>query len=130
MASGDQRSLAPTGLDGTGLRIGLVRARWNTELVERLQAPVFTRRQGHGVVDSRHPLWCPLTVGREFWRDADVVVGVGTRMAEPSSLPSISGRTSFRAFAAPVEVGIIAMAAERARYRSLWRRSSVGWSPV
>ena len=36
MASGDQRSLAPTGLDGTGLRIGLVRARWNTELVERL----------------------------------------------------------------------------------------------
>ena len=46
-------------------------------LAELLQAPVFTRRQGHGVIDSRHPLWCPLTVGREFWRDADVVVGIG-----------------------------------------------------
>ena len=53
------------------------------ELAEVLQAPVFTRRQGHGVVDARHPLWCPLTVGREFWRDADVVVGVGTRMEFP-----------------------------------------------
>ncbi len=53
------------------------------ELAERLQAPVFTRRQGHGVVDARHPLWCPLTVGREFWRDADVVLGVGTRMDWP-----------------------------------------------
>ncbi len=52
-------------------------------LAETLRAPVFTRRQGHGVVDARHPLWCPLTVGREFWRTADVVVGIGTRMEFP-----------------------------------------------
>lgn len=52
-------------------------------LAERLRAPVFTRRQGHGVVDTRHPLWCPITVGREFWRDADVAIGVGTRLEFP-----------------------------------------------
>ncbi len=52
-------------------------------LAEMLRSPVFTRRQGHGVVDARHPLWCPITVGREFWRDADVVVGVGTRLEFP-----------------------------------------------
>ena len=53
------------------------------EIAERLQAPVFTRRQGHGVLDARHPLWCPLTVGREFWRDADVVLAIGTRLEFP-----------------------------------------------
>ena len=41
--------------------------------------------------------------------------GVGTRMAVPSSLPAISGNTSPRAIAAPVDVGIKARAAARAR---------------
>ena len=54
-----------------------------TALAEMLQAPVTTRRQGHGVVDSRHELYVPLTVGREFWRDADVVVAIGTRLEFP-----------------------------------------------
>lgn len=52
-------------------------------LAERLQAPVFTRRQGHGVLDARHPLWCPLPVGREFWGQADVVLAIGTRLEFP-----------------------------------------------
>ena len=39
----------------------------------------------------------------------------GTRIAVPSNLPASSGRTSPRALAAPVEVGIIAIAAARAR---------------
>jgi 6,7-dimethyl-8-ribityllumazine synthase len=30
------RAGAPEGLDGTGLRVGVVRARWNTHVVERL----------------------------------------------------------------------------------------------
>ena len=38
MASGDERAGAPEGLDGVGLRIGLVRARWNADIVERLCA--------------------------------------------------------------------------------------------
>lgn len=36
MASGDERATTPEGLDGAGLRIGIVRARWNTEIVGRL----------------------------------------------------------------------------------------------
>ncbi len=53
------------------------------ELAETLEAPVFTRRQGHGVIDARHRLWVPLTVGHVLWADADVVIGVGTRMEFP-----------------------------------------------
>lgn len=38
MAGPEQRAAAPEDLDGTGLRIGLVRARWNVDIVERLCA--------------------------------------------------------------------------------------------
>ena len=57
-------------------------------------------------------------------------VGVGTRMARPSSLPFSSGITSPTAFAAPVVVGIILIAAALARRKSLWGRSSILWSFV
>lgn len=40
MASGAERAHAPEGLDGTGLRIGLVKARWNADIVDRLEAGV------------------------------------------------------------------------------------------
>ncbi len=40
MASGDDRAVRTLGLDGTGLRIGLVKARWNSEIVDRLEAGV------------------------------------------------------------------------------------------
>ena len=53
-------------------------------------------------------------------RSTTETFGVGTRMANPSSLPSTSGMTSLRALAAPVDVGIIDRAAARARRRSLW----------
>jgi len=36
MASGDERAEIPAGLDGEGLTVGVVRARWNDEIVERL----------------------------------------------------------------------------------------------
>lgn len=36
MAEGTERAEAPEGLDGAGLRIGVVRARWNSGIVERL----------------------------------------------------------------------------------------------
>ena len=52
-------------------------------------------------------------------RSTQETFGVGTRIAEPSSLPAISGNTSPKVLAAPVEVGIKAMAAALARYRSL-----------
>ena len=55
--------------------------------------------------------------------------GVGTRIAVPSNLPASSGSTKPTARAAPVEVGIIDIAAARARCRSEWRVSKTGWSP-
>ena len=53
------------------------------ELAERLQIPVTTRRQGHGVVPRSHPLFLPLTAAYWRWPDVDVVVGVGSRMEWP-----------------------------------------------
>ena len=45
-----------------------------------LQAPVLGYRRGRGVLDSRDPLSVTLPLGRELWGEADVVLGVGTRM--------------------------------------------------
>ena len=45
--------------------------------------------------------------------------GVGTLIAVPSSFPFNSGRTKLKAFAAPVDVGIIDIAAPLALLKSL-----------
>ena len=50
------------------------------ELAEMLEAPVFARYMGLGVLDSRHRLHAYLTMGRDLWPTSDVVVGIGTRM--------------------------------------------------
>jgi len=51
-----------------------------TALAELLQAPVTAFRMGHGVVDSRNPLSVTAPIGHHLWGDADVVVGIGTRL--------------------------------------------------
>ena len=55
-----------------------------TELAEALEAPVFARHMGLGVVDTRHRLHAYLTVGRELWPTSDVVIGIGSRMEFPN----------------------------------------------
>jgi 6,7-dimethyl-8-ribityllumazine synthase len=40
MASGDERAEVPEDLHGVGLRIGLVKARWNADIIQRLEAGV------------------------------------------------------------------------------------------
>lgn len=50
------------------------------EVAEILQAPVSSHRTGRGVLDSRHPLSVNSAVGHRLWRDADVVLAVGTRL--------------------------------------------------
>src|SRR5712691_4290475 len=50
------------------------------ELSRLIQAPVLAYRRGRGVLDSRDPLSVTLPLGRELWGEADVVLGVGTRM--------------------------------------------------
>ena len=57
-------------------------------------------------------------------------VGTGTRRAVPSRRPSIDCMTRLVARAAPVEVGMMLMAAARARRRSLCGPSTSDWSPV
>src|SRR5262245_40369381 len=54
-----------------------------TALSVLLQAPVLGYRRGRGVLDSRDPLSITLPLGRELWGEADVVLGVGTRMFYP-----------------------------------------------
>ena len=54
------------------------------ELAEMLEAPVFARHMGLGVVDTRHRLHAYLTVGRDLWPRSDVVLGIGTRMEFPN----------------------------------------------
>jgi acetolactate synthase-1/2/3 large subunit len=51
-----------------------------TALAEMLQAPVVSHRTGRGVIDGRNPLSVNVELGPHFWRDADVVLAVGTRL--------------------------------------------------
>ena len=50
---------------------------------ELLQAPVTTRRMGQGVIPTAHELFAPLAVGHRLWADADLVIGIGTRLEWP-----------------------------------------------
>ena len=65
-----------------------------TRLSAMLQAPVLGYRRGRGVLDSRDPLSVTLPLGHELWREADVVLGVGTRMLHPAHATGASTRTS------------------------------------
>jgi 6,7-dimethyl-8-ribityllumazine synthase len=49
VTAGDKRAALPSGLDGTGLRIGVVRARWNAHIVDRLAEGVGRGLAGLGV---------------------------------------------------------------------------------
>jgi len=51
MASGDERAAIPDGLSGAGLRIGVVSARWNTAIVDRLAEGVTRGLTDLGVTE-------------------------------------------------------------------------------
>jgi acetolactate synthase-1/2/3 large subunit len=57
-----------------------------TRLSALLQAPVLAYRRGRGVLDSRDPLSVTLPLGHELWREADVVLAVGTRLHNPQTM--------------------------------------------
>ncbi|MGC1888843.1 MAG: thiamine pyrophosphate-binding protein, partial [Stellaceae bacterium] len=50
---------------------------------EMLQAPVVSYTGGKGIVSDRHYLAQSAAAGHELWRDADVVLAVGTRLHQP-----------------------------------------------
>ncbi len=49
MTAGDKGAAPPPGLDGAGLSIGVVRARWNAHIVDRLASGVGRALAGLGV---------------------------------------------------------------------------------
>jgi acetolactate synthase-1/2/3 large subunit len=51
-----------------------------TELSRLLQAPVLGYRRGRGILASRDPLSVTLPLGHALWAEADVVLGIGTRL--------------------------------------------------
>lgn len=51
-------------------------------LAEMLQAPVIMSRNGRGAMSSEHYLAMPLVAGRRLWADADVALGVGSRLTD------------------------------------------------
>jgi acetolactate synthase I/II/III large subunit len=52
-------------------------------IAERLGAPVVSHLQGRGMIDSRHPLSIGRAEAFRMWRDADVILAVGTRFNTP-----------------------------------------------
>jgi acetolactate synthase I/II/III large subunit len=52
-------------------------------LAEKLSAPVVMTQNGRGVIPDDHPLAFNMLCGQEFWREADLVVAIGTRMVTP-----------------------------------------------
>ncbi len=54
-------------------------------LAARLGAPVMIFRRGRGVIPTAHPLAVSWTEGHRLWAEADVVLGVGTRLLRPLS---------------------------------------------
>jgi acetolactate synthase-1/2/3 large subunit len=51
-----------------------------TELSRLLQAPVFAFRRGRGVLDGRNPFSVTMPLAHELWAEADLVLGIGTRL--------------------------------------------------
>lgn len=51
-----------------------------TALSGILQAPVFSFRRGRGVLDGRSPFSVAMPLARDLWGEADVVLGIGTRL--------------------------------------------------
>ncbi|MEA2813652.1 MAG: acetolactate synthase large subunit [Rhodospirillaceae bacterium] len=51
-----------------------------TALSAMLQAPVLGYRRGRGALDGRDPFSVTLPLGRDLWGEADVVLGIGSRM--------------------------------------------------
>lgn len=52
-------------------------------LAELIQAPVCAYRMGRGTLDERHPLSLNLPGGHRYWKECDVVIGIGARLQMP-----------------------------------------------
>lgn len=73
-------------------------------VADMLQAPVVSHRQGKGVVSDRHYLSQTYPAGHRLWRDADVVLAVGTRLKYPLMYWGTKGLNIIRVDIDPEEV--------------------------
>ena len=55
------------------------------QLAEYLQAPVFSYRTGKGILSSRHHLSFPVPAAHDLWKEADVIIGIGSHVRMPLS---------------------------------------------
>lgn len=60
-------------------------------LAELLEAPVAGYRRGTGVIASDHRLSVRLPVSHRLWAEADVIIGIGTRLHMQQSMWGVSG---------------------------------------
>lgn len=51
-------------------------------LAEAIGAPVVTRQMGRGVISDDHPLAIQAAPANSLWKDADLVIGIGTRLQQ------------------------------------------------
>jgi thiamine pyrophosphate-dependent acetolactate synthase large subunit-like protein len=61
-------------------------------LAERLEAPVVAYRRGQGVMPATHRLHVSLPVAHRLWADADVALGIGTRLFMQQSQWGVDAR--------------------------------------
>jgi len=54
------------------------------ELQQILKAPVVSYRTGRGIVDSRNPYSFVMPAARDLWKQADLVLALGTNMRVPT----------------------------------------------
>ncbi len=62
-----------------------------TQLSAMLEAPVLGYRRGRGVLDSRDVMSVTQPLGRELWGEADVAIGIGTRLLTPMQAWGVDG---------------------------------------
>lgn len=74
------------------------------ELAIRLQAPVTALRRGRGIVDERSWLFQPWHAAHGLWRDADVVLAIGTRLDFPRRMWGADGVKIVRIDVDPSEI--------------------------
>jgi len=60
-------------------------------LAEMLEAPVGSYRRGRGVIPTTHRLAVSYPVARRLWAEADLVLGVGTRLYQEQSQWGVAG---------------------------------------
>lgn len=49
-------------------------------LAEKIQAPVASHRSGKGIVSAENPYAMDLAAAYDFWRDCDLLIGIGSRL--------------------------------------------------